>query len=538
MKSVKVTILFFLIFCYSQLLIANPVKENKILKIPYSEGTTTAPDIGFQKNEPARFEIHTIARNETPYSIAKQYGITVEDIYAYNPNVRRFNRGVRIRIPRWDASVSYPSSVVSNSDEPSDTIDNDSILDVFSEISCQSPPADEYFNTTFNVALFLPLFIETNYSMNRRFDFEDYTYSIRETLNNDAIIEIGKDDDMFVGFYENSEEYLQFYEGALLAIDSMQKKGMRIRLNVYDTQRNPETVRRILSSSEFLNTDLIIGPVYPNEQRDVSAFSALNQVIMVSPLSTTDEVFTNPFLYQINPDRDYLFSKTAEMVIRDFPNSNFIIFKTGNYYNTPETRMVDLIREKFNSSENNGSYFMEYDFRANGIAGLRTMLSSDRENVIFIPSSNEGELSIGISNLNNLAKEYQITLIGTNLYPQYGSIQIDYFHNLKLTYVAPYWTDYENYQTVNYIEKFKHNFFTEPNNFGQRGHDVTFYFLNALKNYGRDFRNCLPELKVDLIQGNYSFEKASQLGGYVNHGVSVITYTRNYDVVRKRIDAL
>ena len=552
MRLVKTVILFFLVFYISQLLIVTPIKGNEI----YSEGITTTPDLELQNDEPIRFELHTISsRGETPYFLAKTYGITVEDIYKYNPDIKRFNRGTIIRIPRFAATKAPVSPVVSKSEEHAPTeeaTDNNNIIvditskpsNIFDEVSttpCQPLPANEYLNKTFNIALFLPFFLETNYSMNRRFDIEDdisaTVYQRAEIIGNDTIIEIGSNEDMFIGFYSRTEEYLQFYEGALLAVDSMQKRGMRIRLNVYDTQQNPDIVRRILSSYEFLNTDLIIGPVFPNEQRDVSAFSVNNQIAMISPLAAqTNDIINNPFFYQINPDRDYLFSKTAEMVTRDFSNCNFIVFRTGYYSSNLETGMVDLIRENLNGS--NGVRFIDYNFRANGIAGLRSILSPDRENVIFIPSSDEGELSIGISNLNNLANEYPITLIGTNRYPQYESIQIEYFHNLKLTYVAPYWTDYEKNQTVKYVEKFKHNFFTEPNNFGQQGYDVTFYFLNALKNYGRDFRNCLPEMRVDLIQGNYRFEKISPSGGYMNQGVSVISYTRNYDVVRKRINAL
>lgn len=547
----------------------------------------------FQKDEPVRFELHIIeSRHETPYFISKQYGVTVDDIYKYNPDVRRFRQGVTIRIPRWDAARPFPApdgsasggavsnvsviehrivsgetlwgiahqynvseadlkavNPVLNNSFPAGTVIQIPVAtadtanntpDVSSSASCRPLPASEYANTVFNVALFLPLFLETNYSMNIRSDFErginnDF-YQETDAVIVDSVIEVEKNEDMFVGFYRNTEDYLQFYEGVLLAVDSMQKQGMNIRLDVYDTQESPAVAREVLSSGNFRNTDLIIGPVFQPEQRDISAFSATNRIFMISPLmAQTDEVLANPYFYQINSDRDYLLRETAEMVVRDFPNCNFIVFRTGNHYNTPETRMVDLIRDKFNSlSGGNNARFRVYDFATNGIAGLTAMLSPDRENVIFIPSSDEGELSIGVSNLNNLADKYPITLIGTNQYSRYESIQLEYFHNLKLTYIAPYWTDYDNPQTVDYIEKFKRYFHTEPNNFGRQGYDVAFYFLNALKNYGRDFRNCLPELKVDLIQGNYRFEKVSPSGGYVNRGVSVINYTRDYDVVRRQ----
>ncbi|MFW5774397.1 MAG: hypothetical protein ACOCWD_06925, partial [Tangfeifania sp.] len=157
------------------------------------------------------------------------------------------------------------------------------------------------------------------------------------------------------------------------------------------------------------------------------------------------------------------------------------------------------------------------------------------ENVVFVPSLNEGELSVALSNINNLANDYSITLIGFNRYEQFSSIDLEYYFNLKLHYIDPYYIDYNDPVTIEFIAKFKDNFYTEPTNFGFQGYDVAFYFLNAIYNYGKDFEGCLPYNPADLIQGNYRFEKVSSFGGYMNEGVSVISYQRGYDVVRKRV---
>jgi hypothetical protein len=162
-------------------------------------------------------------------------------------------------------------------------------------------------------------------------------------------------------------------------------------------------------------------------------------------------------------------------------------------------------------------------------------MSKTKENVVYIPSENEGELSVAISNLNNLSDEYSITLIGSNRYPNYSSIQLEQFHNLKLKYIAPYYTDYANKQTINFVEKYKNNFGTEPDNFSFQGYDVTLYFLTALITYGNDFAACLPYMHTFQMQGNYHFGQLTQFGGYMNEGVSVISYTRDYEVKRKRI---
>ena len=148
---------------------------------------------------------------------------------------------------------------------------------------------------------------------------------------------------------------------------------------------------------------------------------------------------------------------------------------------------------------------------------------------------NEGDLSIVLSNLNNLARSYPVTLIGFNRYEQFRSIQEEFYHNLNLHFIAPYWADYSNPETVRFVKAFRQHFHTEPGNFGMQGFDVAFYFLNALKNFGKDFEECLPYQQVHLAQGSYSFEKQSPFGGYMNQGVSVISYEPNFEVVRKRV---
>ncbi|MDX1286303.1 MAG: LysM domain-containing protein, partial [Draconibacterium sp.] len=74
-----------------------------ILKIPFVEGADISDVPVYQKGDPDGFHTHKLkSRKETPYFISKQYGITVEELYAYNPEVRKFKRGTKIRIPYWE----------------------------------------------------------------------------------------------------------------------------------------------------------------------------------------------------------------------------------------------------------------------------------------------------------------------------------------------------------------------------------------------------------------------------------------------------
>ena len=543
--------------------LANGFPAGAVLKVPVKENKSV-------KVEPVNddaFIKHVVERGETLYGLSAIYGIKIPEIKKYNPvlETRNLLRGETVLIPRKPEPVitEFMEQKTAEVEKQPEETEAENTTELFSpdyyEVkvpsespvvvpeSCRPQSALNSFET-YKIVLFLPLFVEANDTLNKTVELPEMDSFMVNTEDEnslesevDTVVEEVVKEDMFIGFYRGSENYIQFYEGVLLAVDSMQQQGMNIQLQVFDTQQNADTVRKAVYSEDFLQTDLIIGPVYPTIQNDVAEIAAKNRIPMVSPLSANPgKVQQNPYYYQVNPDRDYLAVKTAELVAEEYFNSNFIVFRTSNYEGTPEGKLVNLIQEKLYNSgymgKSAGVNFSVYDFEHDGPFGLRRILSHNKENVIFIPTSVEGELSIGISNINNLADEFSITLIGNSRFPQYESIQISQFHNLKLEYISPYWTDYEKPSTVRFIEKFKSNFHTEPDNFGIQGYDVAFYFLNALNNYGKDFSDCLPYLRVDLVQGNYQFEKVSQFGGYMNQGVSVISYQRDFDVVRKRVE--
>ena len=537
----------------------NPVLETGfpagvVIKIPFSDVTKVEAT---PVNNDA-FTKHFVEKGETLYGLAEKYDLTIPEIKKYNPALSDRNLlmyGETILIPRkTDPGIMEPvtqTQVEQEQPKPIEPPKEYYEVEIPREIpeSCKPDNTGMFTAKTYDIALFLPLFLEANDTLNKeRPVLSEITDSLQvdNLVNNqeeqvDTLIEEVTPEDKFVRFYGNSENFLQFYEGVMLAVDSMQNVGMNVKLNVFDTQQNADSVRRFIYSPEFLETDLIIGPVYPNVQNEVASIAAKNRIPMISPLaSQSAELKSNPYYFQVNPDRDYLAVKTAELVADEYFNSNFVVVKTCNYAGKPEGKIVDLIQEKLYNTgllnQSNGVNFSIYDFESEGPFGLRRILSHSKENVIYIPSSNEGEVSVAVSNIFNLADDYSITLIGSNRYQQYKSIEIEKFHDLKLKYIAPYWVDYQKPSTINFIEKFKSNFYTEPDNFGMQGYDVTFYFLNAFKNYGTNFEDCLPYLQVDLIQGKYNFEKMSAFGGYMNEGVSVISYEPTYDVVRERIE--
>lgn len=513
-----------------------------IIKVPVTEFEKTAAK---PVNE-AAFKKHLVVKGETLYGISKKYELTIPELKKYNPVLEKRNLvyGENILIPE-QPDEDFVQILNNNKADSAMLVDAFYKLELPLEIpqTCMPDRSAKFVDQTYNVVLFLPLFIEGNDTINREdllIDTMAFFTDEEVEIAQDTTIEMEERKELFKKFYGGSENFLQFYEGVLLAIDSLQNAGVSIHLSVFDTQQRADSIRQYIQTNEFLASNLIIGPIYESVQKEVAQIAAKNGIPIVSPLAAQSTIAPrNPSYYQVNPTHEYIAKQTAQMVADEYYNSNFIIVKTKNYGGTPEGNLVKLFREKFVNmgfmSNSSGVTFTIYDFENEGSFGLRRIMSKSKENVVYIPSSNEGELSVAISNLNNLADDFSITLIGSSRFPSYSSIQVEHYHNLKLKYIAPYWIDYTNPATIKFIEKFKATFGTEPANFGSQGYDVTLYFMTALTAFGNGFADCLPYLHLNQVQGNYHFQKLTQFGGYMNQGVSVISYTKDYRVLRKRI---
>jgi len=518
------------------------------LKIPVKD---TEPVTAEPVNEDA-FLRHVVQPGETLFRLSSQFNLTIPEIRKFNPQLENRNlvQGEILLIPRRpdEEITQFMENIAGDSlkveTRPLESEFYDIEVPVVIPENCRPGQNPQASVTTYDIALFLPLFIHANDTLNREPEKIEIPFDslliADDFLQKDTLIERDQPVEMFYDFYRESENFLQFYEGVLLAVDSLQRAGMNIRLNVFDTQQSPDFIRQFIYADEFLETDLIIGPVYPQVQSEVAAIAAKNRIPMVSPLSSQSRVLTsNPYYYQVNPSREFLTAKTAELITEEYFKSNFVVVKTVNSGGIHEEKVVEMVRERMINSgfwgQPQGMQFQVYDFAREGAAGLKHIFSPNKENVVFVASMNEGDLSLILSNINNLAGEFPVTLMGFNRYEQFESISDEFFHNLKLKYIAPYWVDYSHPETIRFLEKFKEHYHTEPDNFGMQGYDVAFYFLNALWNYGKDFNDCLPYQQVHLSQGNYSFEKVSQFGGYMNQGMSVISYEPGFDVVRKRV---
>ncbi len=527
------------------------------------------------------FTDHFVNKGETLYSISKKYDVKISELKNANPvlKMRGLMAGETILIPKIERiepvfTEAVVEPVIETEDQlpqetnegvgegtaqviekqpdtiieeptPSLLVSTVNDLDYTVEVKTEAianycPPDPFAASETYQVGLLLPLYLNANDTVNRiRITpeelMEDSTFmsAMVDTLYFPVDTFRWREDEII---YPRSANFMNFYEGVLLAVDSLQKSGFKVEMNVFDTNYDKQVVDSLIQLDIFRELDLIIGPVYPELQSSVADFAYKNRIPMVSPLSASGNIEeSNPYYYKVNPTKNYLIKATANYINDEFFGDNLTVLQVGEYQHLPEVELVDLCREKFFNSGYNGKtdklLFHEYNYQTEGSMGLSRIAYKNQNNVFIIPSSNEAQVTVGVDNLNSLSDRYPVTLVGLSNFNNYSNIQVEYFHNTNLTILTPYYIDYKSPVTNNFIQNYREMFAAEPTQYSYQGYDIAFYFISALANYGKDFRDCLPSLHVDLTQTDFYFEQVSRMGGYMNRSLFITKYTPDFEVI-------
>lgn len=499
--------------------LTNGLLVGQILKIPVKTVSQPAEPVSVQQSSTK----YKVEKGETLFSLAARFGVEVTDLKNANPSLfsRSLEAGESIVIP---AKSELKSKVTEARNSFESTVE-----EPVSAGNCN--PISGKNTQKYKVGLLLPFNLPGNDHINpSSIDRTTLLSRIKLNLQNipatgdtNAIVGLTNIDSKIVGF-------LEFYEGVLLAVDSLQSIGMNIELDVFDAS-SQQMVNALIQLEEFRDLNMIIGPVYPELQENVAAFAAKNRIPMISPLSPVGNFEqNNSWYFKVNPSKEFQIAQTANYIGSEFSDKNFILLQLGGNSSSGEAKLAQMSVERL-AGQSGRKLFHEYNFQKLGVNSIKTILSETGENVFFIPTDNEAQVSVAVTNLTALAENYNIVLMGTPTLTKLKSIQTENFHRVRLRYLSHYFIDYNKPLVRRFVGRYRETFSAEPTQFSHQGYDVAYYFLSALYRYGKDFRNCLPEYQMELTQMYFDFRKVSPMGGFMNNGLFVTAYERNFDIL-------
>ncbi len=572
------------------------------LRIPKEQSYTdnVKEDIVEEKpQEPINFK-HRVRRKETLYSISRQYGVTLQEIYAENPGLTSsINEGQIINVPTTSLDKPFVIYTVDKrtrlkkvaklynipiyriqDENPSigtkvypgqriripvgkmalDQLEKEEVdAELKEEVAKEAEPTPvrcrkirPHYNKVFNVALMIPLYLEEMDSL----DMEKF---LDEKQN---------------GFYPF--RYIEFYEGALMAVDSLRKEGMNLKLFVFDVDQSITKTTKVLQSPEIRNMDLIVGPFHSKSFDQVALFAGNFNIPVVNPLSYRDKVANKyPTAIKVKSDRRKLVELVPRLIPEYYQDDKVFLISHTSYKDAdivtdlannlkttikPQQKLSnnDLYNLTVAVAHRDTTYTTDQPLPSIKVEGLdiypdtiesqifdSTIVNNDlirinymkdsihpfldnasplRNNLVILYGDSKAFMMDAMNRLNEHRDTFNIRLVGLPQIERFNNLDNTQANNMNLTYFSTNYIDYNSDQTERFIKQFREEYKTEPGIYGFNGFDVTYYFLNALFNLDDRLTKCLEHVPLDLMLTRYKFGKAEGAANYQNTYWNLIRY--------------
>ena len=438
-------------------------------------------------------EMHKVKRKETVYSISRKYGISEEELIAANPELKgqsKIKRGTFLCIPytRQDVkqvATQQPTHI------PSDQ-----------ELFHKNLKKAERLSTI-RAAVILPLLPE--------------------------------------GGVQKSESarMIEYYEGFLMAIDSLKKTGTSIDLYTYNSGPENASLSSILGKAEMKDMDIIFGPLYQQHIKQLSQFARDNNIRLVIPFtSKNNTVFRNPSVYQINTPQSYLYSEVYDHFTRQFPNAH-VIFIEAKQGSREKADFIKGLKDELR----NRSFSTTSLPDTVTITSLRNVVKPGQKNV-FIPTSGSNTALIKLlPQLTLLVREMPempVHLFGYPEWQTYTKDHLDAFFELDTYFYSSFYTNNLLPAAVHFTRSYRQWYGKDMDErypkFGMLGFDTGYFFLKGLHQYGSDFEKRMDDLHLIPIQTGFKFRRVNNWGGFINRKVFFVHFTKNYELIKLDFD--
>ncbi len=481
-------------FELNEIVLENPeaidgIKPGQVLRIPIEKKKV----VKVEYVDTSKYILHKVEKGQTLYSITKQYNITDEKLKQFNPELLNGLKGGQVlKIPIETKKAELPivsatkdTSKIKNHNkfEKNIATENISMIEAANKTASKTDFSGEK-KPEYNIALFLPFHAS-----------EANAIDVDKLVRGEA------------QFSNKTSVALEFYEGVMIAIDSLKKIKFNAKFFVYDVDDSDSSnLQLLLKKPELKSMDLIIGPLYGSSFLPVAKFAKENEIAIVSPFTQVNKIlFNNPYVCKVSPSTALHMEQMAKFVVDTFRTQNVVLINTTSAFNKD-----DVYYNTFKLSAND--YLKKHGMvdtlkETKNIAGLQLLLSTTKTNVIILPSTNQSFVTDFLSKLNAMKDKYKIVLFGMQAWSSYDNLDFEYLNNLSVHIPSNTFVDYDNEGTKKVIKYYRDKYNTDPSQYSFQGFDVSYYFCSMLLNIGSNFLNNIHESAFKGLQANFLFSQ-------------------------------
>ncbi len=502
----------------------------QILIIPSSSvGKTTVPN-------PEKVVFHEVLPKETKYSIAKQYGITIEELEKLNPEIiPNLNIGQKLVI-NGTASIKSNVPVQKDTVKPVDPKNNYIEYEVkpketlysLSKMSGLSQDELVLLNPTLanGVEIGMVIKVPESASIPQEVKIKKSYTSLSKNSNdrrkmvlllpfNLSKIEVDTINSTITRLKKDKflNMTLDFYSGALMAIDSAKSIRIPVDVSVFDSQetKNSSNISAIHQQNNLESADAIIGPFYQNNVEKTAALLSNSNIPVISPLSKD---FGNSFpnLYQTIPTSDAM--KRAIFEYMNAKGGNIIAVIDKKKESARQFMQQNYSQVQFAPLLENGGLSAE---------SLKKLFVKGKINYVVLATENTGMIKTTMAAMMSSMASYSVELVIMEPNETLDTDEISFENLTKLKLMYPSINRENNSVEAKIFKKeYRKKNKIAPSAYATRGFDVTFDTLIRLSQ-GEKYEETVNSTATEQVDNKFEFHKNPD-GGYANKGIYILYY--------------
>ncbi len=328
---------------------------------------------------------------------------------------------------------------------------------------------------------------------------------------------------------KRNQSILDLYEGMKLAVDTLDKQGIKLSLRAYDTEWKVDKIKNILNTEELRNTDLILGPFFQDEAKPIYEFSLANGINTFNPVHNNSELLgANPFAFLYQPTIEILGKKSGEFLAAYAKKKNCMVFYgtskrdsllAANFIQTAHQNGLKIMAAHKVPKDGSKMIFdilttpTEFDeFRY----PKQFTLNKDSLGSIFVASDDALIYAKVVSSIET--RKDQIVVLGSERWIDQSAIDLEKFQTLPIVLTAPNFINPQRPATVAFNKKFMRTHGRVPSDYAAMGYELVLILGNQLKKNGVYFQEALLKAPIPgfLSEGvNYQQGRSNALVPFV-----------------------
>ena len=311
---------------------------------------------------------------------------------------------------------------------------------------------------------------------------------------------------------------LDFYSGAIMAIDSAKVLGLPVHVKILDVEssRNSSNVAQIITKNDFSKVDAVIGPFMYSHVENTAQLLSKFKTPVISPLSKELGLPLDNLYYSI-PSQENLTDKIFQYM--ENKSGNVIAVISGNKSSTKDYLIKQYPNVKYPNFDEKGALNLE---------SLKSSLVKGQKNFVILETEKAALILHTTKALIEFKEEYDIQLVVLELYNTLDFEEIPITNLTELNMLFPSYKKEVDTDAGRIFEKeYKKNNNVTPNAYATKGFDLTFdTILRICQEDG-----FVPSTKHNISeQVENTFNYNIKEGKNVNEGTYIMYYDTDFSI--------